>query len=80
MEAVIHNGQITLPEKILKQFHLPKESKCELLVGAREIRIHFPHQEREQLPEAIKKVIKHLAAPPAVFDIEDIMGEEDDAD
>jgi len=80
MEAVIHNGQIKLPEKVLAQFHLPKEGKCDLWIGEREIRILFPPKKRESVPTAIKKMIKHLDSEPAVFNIDDMIGEEDDAD
>jgi hypothetical protein len=36
MEAVIHNGQISLPEEILEKAHLPKEGNVELSVGERD--------------------------------------------
>lgn len=72
MEAVIHNGQISLSEEVLEKAHLPREGNVELSVGEKEIRIFLPSLKGEVLPEAVMKIIKHLEKPHPKRSIEDM--------
>ncbi len=39
MEAVIRNGAVVLPKRIMKLAHLPKKGKCEVTVDNEEVKI-----------------------------------------
>lgn len=39
MEAVIKNGAIILPKKLMREIKLPRNGKCEVIVDEKEIKI-----------------------------------------
>jgi len=81
MEVAIHNGQITLPEDVLKKAHFPREGNVKLFVGERAIRISIFPSQGERIPDAVMKIIGHLDGPHPKRSIENmIMDSEVDVD
>lgn len=55
MEVAIKDGQIIIPEEVLKKAHLPKKGKCKLEIREREIRIFTPFLKKKE--QIIKEVM-----------------------